>query len=139
MKLAYAWDFLIDVHFILNGECYSNNSYMELDKAVKTDLLCVTNFNESCENKESQNISAWSLPNKSNVASDSSLNTYFSGRKNTLILHIRNASQILQGIYRCQIPVAKSSSVAIYAGLYLPGQGIQKGLNCCVSISYACM
>ena len=114
------YSFILDVHFILNGECYSNNSYMEMDSAIKTDLLCVTNFSECCKNK---NNATWSLPNKSKVASDSSLNTYFSGRKNSLILHIRIVSQ---GIYKCQIPINASSSVAIFAGLYLPGQGIFK-------------
>ena len=115
----------LDVHFILNGACYSNNSYMELEKAIKTDLFCVTNFSECCKNEESLNNS-WSLPNKSIVASNSSSYAYFSGRKNTLILHIRNVSHILQGIYNCQIPISTSSSVAIYTGLYLPGQGISK-------------
>ena len=99
---------------------------MELDEANKTDLFCVTNFAECCNNNESPNNAAWSLPNKSMVASDSSLNTYFSGRKNTLILHIRSISQILQGIYKCQIQKSESSSVIIYAGLYLHGQGIFK-------------
>ena len=117
---------LLDVHFILNGECYSNNSYMELDMAIKTDVFCVTNFTECCKNNESPNNAAWNLPNQSKIASESSLNTYFSERKNTLILHIRSISQILQGIYKCQIPISESSSVAIYAGLYLPGQGISK-------------
>ena len=99
---------------------------MELDETIKTDLFCVTNFTECCKSNESPNNGAWSLPDKSMVASDSSLNTYFSGRKNTLILQIRNISQILQGIYTCEIPISESSSVVIYAGLYLPGQGISK-------------
>ena len=117
------FSYILDAHFILNGECYSNNSYIKLEEA---DLLCVTNFTECCNNNESPNNAVWSLPDKSMVASDSSLNTYFSGRKNTLILHIRNISQILQGIYRCQIPISESLFVVIYAGLYLPGQGIFK-------------
>ena len=113
--------YILDAHFILNGECYSNNSYIKLEEA---DLLCVTNFTDCCKNNESPNNAVWNLPDKSIVVSDLSLNTYLSGRKNTLILHIRNASQILEGIYKCQIPISESSSVAIYAGLYLPGQGI---------------
>ena len=118
------FSFFLDVHFILNGECYSNNSYMELDSAIKTDIFCVTNYTECCKKKKN---AGWSLPNKSKVASDSSLNTYFSGRKNSLILHIRIVSQ---GIYKCQIPITASSSVAIYAGLYLPGQGIELLYSC---------
>ena len=116
MELSYS-----DVHFILNGTCYSNNSYMELDNAIKTDLFCVSNFTACCKNK---NNATWSFPNKSIVASDcSSSYAYFSGRRNTLILHIRIVSQ---GIYKCQIPITASLSVTIYAGLYLPGQGIFK-------------
>ena len=97
---------------------------MKLENANKTDLLCVTNFTECCKNMESQDNAVWSLPDKSMVASNSSsLYSYFSGRNNALILHIRIVSQ---GIYKCQIPITESSSVAIYAGLYLPGQGIFK-------------
>jgi len=114
----------LGVHFVLNGMHYSNNCYVEITEVANgTGLLCVTNYNECCQNIEPVNSGTWSLSNKSLVTVDSS-GVYVRGRKNTLVLKINNSTIISQGIFKCLVPVSESKSVAIFAGLYLTGQGM---------------
>ena len=112
-----------DVWFSLNGITYRNNSNVILENIGEGDdaLLCITNQTACCvppyTSGNGSVFGNWFFPNGTRVPSGGAQWDFYRTRSQMVVaLHRRRGG--VEGIYRCEIPVARNVTQTIYIGVY---------------------
>ena len=119
-----------DVKFSLRNTTYQNNSIVILEGIGEDDdaLLCLTNYTACCRS-DNETVSAlgnWFFPNGTTVpaVNESSHQQWdFYSDRGQMVVRLNRRRGGVEGIYRCEIPVAVNATQTIYIGVYSASTG----------------
>jgi len=117
-----------DVWFSLSGTPYQNNSIVILEEIGEGSdaLLCITNLTICChhDNTGGSALGHWFFPNGTRVPSPFLGEEWDLYRtRGQVVVRLNRRRGGVEGIYRCEIPVAMNFTQTIYIGVYSASTG----------------